>query len=69
MESWEGPERIGGKMGHRSGVGGGLRRKMVVLNYTHLHAFTRFYTLFLTVNVTDPMPLPAFSHLFPPESS
>ena len=36
------------KMNCRRGVIGRLARKMVVLNYTYLHAFTRFYTKFLT---------------------
>jgi hypothetical protein len=31
---------------------GWLAANMVVLNYTHLHAFTAFYHLFLGVNVT-----------------
>jgi len=35
-----------------SGVIGWLAANMVVLNYTHLHAFTRFYTKFLGGNVT-----------------
>jgi len=40
------------KMGCRRGLIGRLGRKMVVLNFTHLHAFTRFYTKFLGGNVT-----------------
>jgi len=40
------------KMGGSEGVQRVLAKKMVVLNYTHLHAFTRFYTLFLSGNVT-----------------
>jgi len=39
--------RQSGKMNCRRGVIGRLARKMVVLNYTHLHAFTRLYTKFL----------------------
>ena len=39
------------KMEHRRAVGGGFWRKIVMLNYTYLHAFTRFYTMFLAVNV------------------
>ena len=34
-------------MDRRSGIGGWLAENMVVLNYTHLHGFTRFYTKFL----------------------
>ncbi len=36
-------------MDRRSGIGGWLAENMVVLNYTYLHAITRFYTMFLAV--------------------
>ena len=39
-------------MGGSEGVGGRLAAKIVVLNYTHLHAFIAFSHLFLGVNVT-----------------
>src|SRR5258708_9318896 len=41
------------KMASWSGFEGGLVTKILVLNYTHLHEFTRFYTMFLAVNVTN----------------
>jgi len=40
-------DRVRWKMDRRSGIGGWLAENMVVLNYTHLHGFTRFYTKFL----------------------
>jgi len=40
-----------GKMACRSGVKAGLVNRIVVLNYTYLHVITRFYTMFLGVNV------------------
>ncbi len=39
--------------GGSEGVFRRLAANKVVLNYTHLHAFTRLYTKFLGVNVTD----------------
>jgi len=39
--------------GRSEGVFRRLAANKVVLNYTHLHAFTRLYTKFLGVNVTD----------------
>ena len=45
------PTKAKWKMNCRRGVIGRLARKMVVLNYTYLHAFTRFYTRFLDGNV------------------
>jgi hypothetical protein len=45
-------EGRGEKMVCWKAVGGGFWRKMVMLNYTHLHAFIAFYHLFLGVNVT-----------------
>jgi hypothetical protein len=41
------PTKAKWKMNCWGGVGGASRRKMVVLNYTHLHAFIAFYHLFL----------------------
>jgi hypothetical protein len=39
-------------MGWFGGVFGRLAANVVVLNYTHLHAFTAFYHMFLGGNVT-----------------
>ena len=39
------PTEAGWKMDCARGVIGSLAANMVVLNYTYLHAFTRFYTL------------------------
>ncbi len=41
-----------GKMDGSKGVRRALVAKIGVLNYTYLHAITRFYTLFLSGNVT-----------------
>jgi hypothetical protein len=38
--------------GRSEGVFGPLAANMVVLNYTHLHAFTAFYHLFLVITLT-----------------
>ena len=59
LEYWShGPEagvpmEAGWKMDCARGVIGWLAANMVVLNYTHLHVFTRFYTRFLAINVTS----------------
>src|SRR5882724_12354577 len=47
------PTEAGWKMDCARGVIGWLAANMVVLNYTHLHVFTRFYTRFLAINVTS----------------
>jgi hypothetical protein len=50
------PTGKGWKKGCWRGVGGGFWRKTVVLNYTYLHAFTRFYTKYfsLTLRALNP---------------